>query len=170
MTRGRLAGTAGRLTGDTTLRQFRLTGGRPRVTFYNQPAPLVAESFRRRSNMVISRSPRGLALLGAMALLAALPMPAAHAARSQITLSSGSNQATLEADEIDGTLSGGAHAVGKVVLTGTHGVLYADRVDATQSKSTAGASPSAVQEARATGHVRVTSQPKPDERMEATGT
>lgn len=174
MTSGRLAGAAGRLTGDTTLRQYRLTGNRPRVTFYTQPAPLVlaravpAPHFAplptRRISMPGSRAWLRWALVGAPALLAAFPLPSADA-RPQIS----TGETTLEADVISGSLSGGAHAVGSVVLTGARGTLYADRIDTTPSKTTGGSARSAVQEARATGHVRITGQPKPDQRMEATG-
>jgi hypothetical protein len=41
MTRGQLAGSGGRLVGDTHLRRFRLTGGRPEIVIYPGAAPQV---------------------------------------------------------------------------------------------------------------------------------
>src|SRR5262249_11831874 len=119
----------------------------------------------RRISMPGSRAWLRWVLIGPPALLAAFPLPSAQA-RPQVTLGA---QTTLEADDIRGSLSGGAHAVGNVVLTSPRGVLYADQVDATPTKAAGGSSRPAVQEARATGNVRITGQPKPDERMEATG-
>jgi lipopolysaccharide transport protein LptA len=252
MTQGRLAGAAERLTGDTTLRQFRLTGGRPRLTFYHQPAPLVAAAVAaedrasaaplqamsrrdrtmvaqaslpgepeaeppgyrertplkragepcllspiyggsfpvdagfsprtrpaptslntrrvdpRRTLMPISRPWLHVTLASTTVLLAAFPAPAAPVTRQRVTLITGE---TIEANDIYGTIGTVAHARGRVVMTGAPGTgqaLYADQVDVTQSKP-AGSSRSVIQEARANGHVRITSQPKPDERMEATG-
>ena len=110
------------------------------------------------------------ACLGSMMALAALPMPAVHAAeRSSIKLPSGD---TVTADDILSDPDRSVHATGKVVLTSARGNLWADRVDVTPAPPKPAAAParSAVQEARATGHVRITSQPKPDEKMEATGT
>lgn len=167
MTRDRLAGAAERLTGDTALRYFRLTGGRPRVTLYNQPAPLVVAALAapRNSPMPNLAAPH----VAAFAVLAASMAPAAHAAvRNSVSLSSG---VTVEANDISGVLPTAVHATGDVVLTSPRGVLRADRIDATQSppNSAPGAAHSPVQEAKATGHVRITSQPKPDETMDATG-
>src|SRR5439155_22348683 len=63
------------------------------------------------------------------------------------------------------------YATGNVILTEPQGELRADRVDVVQEvqQSSPGAPRSPVQVAKATGHVRITSQPKPDERLEATG-
>lgn len=172
MTRGRLAGHAERLAGDTVLRRFRLSGGRPRVTFYPQPAPLVVAEADRRNRVIRSRSSFRPALIGGAALLAAALLPAARAEARTVYRSSNMEVA---ADEIQGDPTV-VHAIGNVVLTGSQGVLRADRVDVTQAADhpsggapTPGASRSAVREARATGNVRITSQPKPDERIEATG-
>jgi lipopolysaccharide transport protein LptA len=171
MTQGRLAGAAGRLTGDTTLRQFHLTGGRPKVTFYNQAAPLVtaAVDIPRRRPVPNPRSWLRMALVGAPVVLAAVHVSAAPAMRQKVTLNTGE---TVEADDISGVVGVVVHARGRVMVTGAPSAqrtLGADQIDVTQSKSPAGSSHSAVQEARATGHVRMTSQPKPGERMEATG-
>ena len=58
-----------------------------------------------------------------------------------------------------------------MILTGSQGTLRAEHVEVVPQPATAGSTArSAVQVAHATGSVRVTSQPKPDERTEATGT
>ena len=101
--------------------------------------------------------------------LAAFPMAATHAAqRNKATLSSG---VTVEADRLSYDPTTGVHAEGDVVLTSSQGVLRADRVDAAPAapKPAPGTTRSAVREATATGHVRLISQSKPDEKMEATG-
>jgi lipopolysaccharide transport protein LptA len=111
-----------------------------------------------------------VAFTSGVAALAVLPMlPADAAQRNRVTLSSG---VTLEATQhISGDPTTGVHAVGDVVLKSSQGVLWADRIDAAPAaqKSPSGTSRSAVREATATGHVRLISQPKPDEKMEATG-
>jgi lipopolysaccharide transport protein LptA len=170
MTRDRLAGAAERLTGDTALRQFRLSGGRPRVTIYNQPAPTVD----RISSMPRPHPAFPIALAANIAAFAAAPAAPAAAARQRVTLSSG---VMVEADQIYGVLPTEVHATGSVILTSPQGTLRADRVDGTQTRPApgAGASRSPVQEARATGHVRITSQSNPGypsqtgETMQATG-
>jgi lipopolysaccharide transport protein LptA len=172
MTRERLAGAGERLTGDTTLRQFRLTGGRPRVTFYEQPAPLVLAAsppVTRIQEMTSTHSWPIVCAAISTVLLAAVASSPAAASRQQISIPTGE---TIVADAISGRIGVAVHAIGRVVMTGTPGsprTLEADRVDVNQSKPGSGTARSAVQEARATGHVRLTSRPKPDERMEATG-
>jgi lipopolysaccharide export system protein LptA len=172
MTRERLAGAGDRLTGDTTLRQFRLTGGRPRVTFYKQPAPLVLAAslpVTRIQEMTSTHSWPIVCAVVSTVLLAAVASSPAAASRQQISIPTGE---TIVADAISGRIGVAVHAIGHVIMTGTPGTqrtLEADRVDVNQSKPGSGTARSAVQEAQATGHVRLTSQPKPDERMEATG-
>jgi lipopolysaccharide transport protein LptA len=176
MSRDRLTGAAERLTGDTALRRFRLSGGRPRVTIFNQPAPLVVAALEGAGRP--SRIPRNMtirkpavahlvAFAGSLTAMTLFQSPAAPAARALYRLPSG---VVVEADGIKGDPTG-VHATGDVVLTSPQGDLRADRVDVAlgSQKPTPGATHSAVREALATGHVRLTSQPKPDEKMEATG-
>jgi lipopolysaccharide transport protein LptA len=186
MTRGRVAGAGERLIGDTALRRFRLTGGRPHITLSEQAVPLVvsvhgagpgaleavgsprARGADRSKTMIGSRSPVRLARSSgvtvlAVALLAGSP---AEAARPSYQ----SSEMRIEADDISGDPSR-YEATGNVVLTGKGGTLRADRVVVTPApqQGTAGNSRSPIRVARAVGSVRITSQPKPDQRMEATG-
>jgi lipopolysaccharide export system protein LptA len=199
MTRGRMAGRGERLIGDTTLRAFRLAGGRPHLTFFPEPAPLVAAGpiagsgmpeqgireqgrvaeapaslaskwspmAKRQSALSASGFPRVLPTLAGVSLLA-LPFPAPPAeARTQLRLPSSGVEVT--ADDINRDQAG-VHATGNVIVTGSQGTLRADRVDVVPEEGSGKpgrAGP--VRVVRASGSVRITSQPKPDERMEATG-
>jgi lipopolysaccharide export system protein LptA len=122
--------------------------------------------------MVRSSAFRRLATLGTAAA-AAVPQFAARAETQQRATVPLSSTVELVANVISspGT-NQPIRATGNVIVKGPQGILYADQVDVIRETGPAppGTPRSPVQVAKATGHVRVSRQSKPDERLEATGT
>src|SRR5207245_736140 len=139
-------------------------------------APLVVASIANTGRPspvprnLIMRNPAApslVAFTSGLAALAAFPLMATPTATRSHYRASG---VQIEANDIQGDRTA-VHATGSVVLTSSQGDLRADRVDAAlaSQKAAPGAARSAVREATAIGHVRMISQSKPDEKMEATG-